>query len=260
MLAAFLLARYHDTCGNMSDADRGVRLVHVLSAFSRGPIRVDSEVFRADVDLHGVVDHGIDEDRRERCVAPSLLIERRDPNQAVHTLLCLQVAVRVTATYLQSDRLDASLFGGDQIEHRNLEIVRFSPTRIHAHEHLRPILRVGASGTRVYRQQSLPFRVRAAQHVPELELLDRTFEFTDFRPELLLHPGLAVCFDQFSQLKKIAGPALEPLPRLDLPLEFVELLHDRPRLVGILPETRHRCLLLQFGNARPLRGYVKDTP
>ena len=58
---------------------------------------VHLDVFLPEVDLDGVVDVGIDEHRGERGVPPGLGIVGRDPDQPVHALLRLEVAVGVLA-------------------------------------------------------------------------------------------------------------------------------------------------------------------
>ena len=127
---------------------------------------VHLDVLLADVDLDGVVDVGIDEHRGERGVPPRLGIVRRDPDQPVDALLRLEVAVGVFALDLDRDRLDARLFPRQQVEHRDLEAVPLRPAHVHPHEHLGPVLRLGAAGAGMDREQRVPARRRAPAASP----------------------------------------------------------------------------------------------
>ena len=47
-LVAFVLVGDHDARGEVGDADRGLRLVHVLTALPARAVRVDAQVLRTD--------------------------------------------------------------------------------------------------------------------------------------------------------------------------------------------------------------------
>ena len=144
----------------------------MLSAGAGGPIDVHLDVFLAEIDLDGVVDIGIDEDRGERGVPARLGVVGRDAHQPVHALLGLEEAVGVLALDLDGDRLDAGLFAGQQVEDGHLEAVPLGPADVHPHQHLGPVLRLGAAGAGVDGEEGVPRVVRTLQHRLELEATD----------------------------------------------------------------------------------------
>src|SRR6516164_818736 len=92
-------------------------------------------------------DHRIDADFRERGVAAGVRIERRDAHQPVHAVLRLEPAERVLALDLDGRRLDAGLLAGGLLEVIDLVAALLGPARVHAQQHLRPVLALGAAGT-----------------------------------------------------------------------------------------------------------------
>ena len=76
-------------------------------------------------------------------------VERRDADQAVHAGLALQVAVGVLAAHLDGGRLDARFLAREQVDDLGLEARPLRPAQVHAHEHLGPVLRLGAARARV---------------------------------------------------------------------------------------------------------------
>ena len=102
--------------------------------------------FSFDDDFDLVVDFRIDRNRGKRCVAPLVRIERRNAHQTVHAGLGRKIAVGVLADDVERHRFDSGFFTVLIIEHLRLEAVLLGPSQIHAHEHLGPVLRLGAAG------------------------------------------------------------------------------------------------------------------
>src|SRR5690606_1875503 len=159
-LAALVLARHHDAGRLVRDAHCGARLVDVLTTRAGRAIYVDAKVLVLDVDLDRIIDDRVDEHTRERRMTTTLRIDRRYAHEPVHALLRLQVAVRILALDLQRHALDARLFARLKVQRRHLETVALRPALIHAHEHLRPVLRLRATGARMDCEQ----RVAAVIH------------------------------------------------------------------------------------------------
>ena len=55
MLAAFVLAGYHDVGWQMGNSDSRVRLVDVLTAGAAASISIDAQIFRINIDRHIVL-------------------------------------------------------------------------------------------------------------------------------------------------------------------------------------------------------------
>ena len=147
-LRALLLTAHHDACRNVRNPHGRVRGVDVLTAGAAGAVRIDLEILRADLDLVGVVfdlRHHIT--RCERRVTTTRGVERRDPDEPMHALLCLQVAVGVEACDLQRDTLHAGFVAGQIVEHLDFVAPLLRPAAVHAQQHLRPVLRLGAART-----------------------------------------------------------------------------------------------------------------
>ena len=75
MLRPLVLAGRHDTRGEMGEAHGRVGLVDMLPAGSAGAVGVDPEIGFIDLNLDGVVNFGINEDRGKRSVAAGVGIE-----------------------------------------------------------------------------------------------------------------------------------------------------------------------------------------
>ena len=182
----------------------------------------------------------------------------RDPNQPVH-LFRLQVPVCVLAPDLQRGALDPSLFAVLQIEQLHLVAVVLRPAGVHPHEHLGPVLRLRAAGARMDREQRIPRVVRPAQHVAELEPLHFMAKGLDLGPPLFLHRRIGVEGEELAQLSEFLRLLGRRIPRLDPPLQLLDLGDNAPRGRAVVPETRLGHPLLQFLETASLRGYVKDS-
>ena len=112
----------------------------------RRAIGVDAHVLLVDVDVDGVVDRRIDRHRGEARMPARVGIEGRDAHEPVHARLGLQPAIGVGALDQQRRRFDAGLFAVMLADDLDLVVVPLGPAHIHALEHLRPILALGAAG------------------------------------------------------------------------------------------------------------------
>ena len=84
------------------------------------------------------------------------------------TVFALQIAVGVLATfYLHGDGLDACLITILQVSNRHFIVVSFRPTLVHTHEHLCPVLCLGASGSRIDLEHGIHGIFLLAKHVLE---------------------------------------------------------------------------------------------
>ena len=116
------------------------------------------------------------------------------------------------------------------IDHLALEASALDPAEIHAQEHLGPVLRFGAPGARVNRDDGVLAIVFAAEHLLDFAAFDETGELVDalrqLRSDIFALTGPidehaeVVCFgsergDQLDFFLDAAAP-LEGLLRLDL--------------------------------------------
>ena len=73
-------------------------------------------------------------------------VERRLAHQPVHAGLGAQPAVGVLTDDVHGRTLHAGNLAGGRLDDLGLEIVRLGPAQVHAQQHFRPVLRLGAAG------------------------------------------------------------------------------------------------------------------
>ena len=86
--------------------------------------------------------------------------------------LRLEVAVRVHALDLEHRALDPRFFALAQVEDLDGVALSLGPARVHAHEHLRPVLRFGAAGAGADLELRVAEIVRMREQRAETELLE----------------------------------------------------------------------------------------
>ena len=119
---------------------------------------------------------GRDEDRGEGGVAAVARIERRLAHQAVHADLGAQPAVGVFALHLDGRALHAGDLAGLRVDQIGAEAARARPAQVHAQQHLRPVLRLGAAGAGLDVQEGVVRVHLAAEHALELEVAHACLE------------------------------------------------------------------------------------
>ena len=153
---------------HVREAHRGIGLVDVLTAGAGGAIGVGAHILVEDLDVDRVVDLRIDPHARERGVPARVRIIRADAHQTMHARFRLQPAVRVLAMHEHRRGLDAGRVAALLFQQIGLEAARIRPTQIHAHQHLGPILALGAACAGIELDVGVvahPLRPRAALQV-----------------------------------------------------------------------------------------------
>ena len=135
----------------------------MLATGPGSPVGVDPQIRFLDVDLDIPLDLRIDEDRSKRSLAARGRVEGADAHQPMHAGLCPQIAEGVFALDLDRRAFDAGFFTGLQVEQIDLPTTGLEPAHVHAHEHLSPVVRVGATGPGVDRKYPAPVVVRSVQ-------------------------------------------------------------------------------------------------
>jgi len=136
----------------VGQANGRVRLVDVLTASAGRAIGIGAHVGRVDVDLDGVVHDRRHADRGEAGVPLGCRIIGADADQTVHARLRLQPAIGVGAFDQDGGRLDPGLFALFVRLDRDLIAVGLGPARVHAQQHARPVVGLGAAGAGVHFQ------------------------------------------------------------------------------------------------------------
>jgi len=104
----------------------------VLAASAGRTVGVGTQVSRVDVDLEGIVDFGINEDRAEAGVAARVRVERRFAHQAVNSRFRTQHAEAVFAGKLDGCRLDAGDVAIGDFEHVDGVALAIAVLDVHA--------------------------------------------------------------------------------------------------------------------------------
>src|SRR5215471_869793 len=101
----------------MRQSHSGVGLVDMLPASSSSTVGIHPQIFWPDIDLNSVVKFWIHEHGRERSMAASISIKRRNAHKAMNPSFCFDVAIGVRAFDCESSAFDAPPFAGLVIRH-----------------------------------------------------------------------------------------------------------------------------------------------
>ena len=98
------------------------------------------------------------------------------------------------------------LFAGQQVEDADLETVPLRPADVHPHQHLGPVLRLGAAGAGMDGEQGVARVVGALQHRLELECLrPPSVELVGLPLDLVLHAGVGLRLEQLRHLQRASS-------------------------------------------------------
>ena len=259
VLRAVVLAKHHDVGRDVGEADRRLGLVDVLAPCPAGAHGIGAHVRLLDVDLDAVVDHRIDVDAGERGVAARVGIERRDAHQPVHAVLALEPAIGVAALDLHGRRLDAGLFAAGLLDPLDLVAVLLGPARVHAHEHVGPVLALGAAGAGMDLEVGVVAVGLARQQRLELAPGDVRLE----PPQRVLGVGddgaVLLGLAELDHGELVVELLLDAPDGGELVLERGALLHQALRALLVVPESGVLGLLVQLLKPRPRLVEVKDA-
>ena len=251
VLRAVALALHHDAGRDVGDTDRTVGLVDVLAAGARSPVGVDAQVLFLVFHLDLVIDHGIDPYRGKAGVAPGLRIERRDAHQPVHAAFVLQPAIGVRAGDLQRGRFQPGFFASTLFQPFDLVVMLFRPACVHARQHQRPVLCLGAAGAGMHFEIAV-IAVRLARQQAFQLLLGRDLaqpgqHLLGLGDDILVTLHLA----EFDQLQRIVQLALNGAIAFDALFQLGALAQQFLRLVAVVPQIgvgREGIQLVEPGN------------
>src|SRR6185437_9851210 len=245
VLGALVLALDDDAGGDVGDADGRVRGVDVLAALAAGAVGVGADLVGLDVDLDGVVDFRRDEDGRERGVAALGLVEGGDADEAVDAGFSAEEAEGVLAGDGEGGGLDAGFFAGLVVVDFGFESLLLGPAEIHAHEHLGPVLGLGAAGAGVDGDDGVEGVGFAGEHGAGFHLVGERGKGLDFAVEIGLD-GFAFA-GQLEVGFDVAGAAGEFGIIGKLGFDALAVAHEGLRGGGVRPEGGVGELLLDGG-------------
>ena len=186
-------------------------------------------------------------------------VEGRDPHQAVDAALGLEPAIGVLAPHPHGERFEAGLLAGAFLQHVDGIAPRFGPARVHAGQHLRPVLRFGAAGAGVDLDEAVIGVGLAGEQAVGLHahraVAQRQKGGLGLGDDLVVPLGLA----QLDEVATVPGLALERAMAAERVLDPRALAHHLARALGVVPERRVLDQGVQRGEPglRSLR--VKDA-
>ena len=197
--------------GKMGDAHRALGLVDVLATGAGRAIGIDPHILLRNVDLDVLVDHRIDGDDWRSWCGGGHWRQGRNPHQAVHAGFGLQPAIGVLALDQDRRRFDARALAFALFEIFDLVAMALGPARVHAHQHLGPVLAFGAAGAGMDLEIGVVAVGLAGEHGFQPQLLGALMQ----RSEALLgvgdHCRVAFVLGQFDQALR-HRPARFPAP------------------------------------------------
>ena len=229
----------------------------MLAARAGSAVGVDAQILRANFDFAVILDDGRHVQRGKRRVPPGVGVERRDAHQPVHAALGLEVAVGVVAVHLEGDGLDARLVAVEQVDLAHLEAHALGVADVHAVEHLRPVLRLGAARARVQREQGVAAVVFAVEQRGEPERVEVFAHALQFAPDLLGHGVVVLLLGQLHHHLDVVGAGDEGLVVLYLHLRLVGVGGDALGALRVVPEAGGGHVLLVFDQIFAQLGDVK---
>ena len=148
-------------------------------------------------------------ERRERGLASRVGVERRDANEAVDALLALEQAERVTTLHDEGRGRDARFRPLLDLVELDVEAAPFRPARVHAQQHLGPVLRVGAARTGVHLADRVTLVVLAREQRAQLELVEIGAQRHDTGVDLGLDRIVALLAAELEQRLDLGEALLE---------------------------------------------------
>ncbi|TLD44612.1 MAG: hypothetical protein FAZ92_03162 [Accumulibacter sp.] len=247
VLRAVVLALDDDVGRQVRDADRRIGLVDVLAAGAGSAVGVDAQVCRVDLDGEGIVDLGVGRHRAEARMATGVRVERRLAHQTVDAGFRAQHAVGVVAGDADARRLDAGDLAFGFLEHLDRVTLALGVAQVHAQQHRRPVLRLGAAGTCLDVEEAVERVGRVVEHAPELERGDLPLDAVDVGEDRVQRVVVAFIAGHGEQLAGVTQAIGDAVQRQHDIFQRALLAAEFLRALGVVPDLR----VLQFARDGP---------
>ena len=127
-------------------------------------------------------------------------VERALAHEAMNAGFSAQITVRVIACELDRCALETGHVTVGLFKNFHLETASFAVATIHAKQHLRPVLRLGAAGPGVDVEETVRHVLLAGKHALELKLSEDGVDFADVAFEAQQRGLVAFHLGEFQQL------------------------------------------------------------
>ena len=236
----------------------------MLAAGAAGAVGVDAQIVLVDLDVHVLADQRRGVDRDEAGVAAVGRVEGAQPHEPVHAALGLNEAVDVRPLHGEGGALEAGLVALLLVVDLHLEAAALEPAQVHAQQHLRPVLALGAAGAGVDGDDGAALVVLAAEETRLFAALQVLLEGGDAGHELLeelVVDGVAaqLLTQQLLGALEIGVATLDLGELLEAALDAAVLGGDPGGLVLVVPEPGGAHALLERLDLGCQLGGVKDS-
>ena len=218
----------------------------MLTAGARCTEDVHGEVGGVDLDFDRVVDFRVDVHGREGRVAAGVRVERALAHKAVDAGFGAKRAVGPFALDVERAGLDAGDFARAFFFKGDLEALAFGVAHVHAFEHARPVLGLGAAC--------------ACLDALEFELSNLLLDFLDVLAHGFNRVPVFFGHREFEKLGSIVDARGELVEAADDVVEELLFLAHFLSMLGIVPEIRVLNLAVDFFETARFAIDVKDTP
>ena len=174
--------------------------------------------------------------------------------------LANEVAVGVGARDAHVGVLDPRFFGFDDIDDFRLPTHAFGEAEDHAHEHLRPVGRVGAAGSRLERHDRVAGVVRARKERLQFERLEALDQLVAHRPGFLRGIRVLHFVGQLGQRLRVVHALLQAVERFARGTGVLQLADALVRDFRVVPEVALAHLMFDFTPQRTFAVVVKESP
>ena len=177
----------------------------------------------------------------------------------MHAGFGLQPAIGVVAGDLDGGGLDAGFFALRLLEILDLEAVLLGPARVHAQQHLRPVLALGAAGAGMHFEIGIELVGLAREQRLEFAAGDFLLQFLQRVLGLGDDAGVVLLLAERDHVDVVLQVALDLADAGQRILQRGALLHQLLGLLGIVPEIGVFGELVQLGEAGRRCLDVKDA-
>ena len=144
------------------------------------------------------------------------------------------------------DALHAGLFAVEPRQQLDVVALGLAVAQVHAQQHLRPVLGLGAAGSRMDRHEGVLVVVRAGELEIELEGAKTLLELVEERGKIVVRQTFG---EKLAPGRQLLAVGDEPLVGLELALQGPALAQDRRAHGLVFPESLDRGLLVERRDA-----------
>ena len=245
-VTALDLAGHDDTGRDVRQTHGGRGLVDLLAARAGRAVHVHLDVLVAQLDLAVLGDLGHDLHGGERRVPAAGGVKRADAHEAVDAVFALEEAVGVLAFDHDRRALDAGLVAVEIVHELDGVAVALGPHVVHAVEHARPVLRLGAARAGVEGEDGVVRVILAGQQRLEPHGFERLLEAVKFALEVGQHRVVVLFDGHLAHGQHILPRAGELGVAIELVLERLDALLHALAVFGVVPEAVLRALFLEL--------------